>query len=315
MSGSLPERLVSSTRDGSDAFANHPSCLQVIPEDIATEQSSHIIVPSYSAWFDYTSIHAIERRALPEFFSGKNRSKTPETYMACRNFIIDTYRLNPTEYLTVTACRRNCAGDVCAMMRVHAFMEQWGLINYQVDAESRPTPMGPPSTSHFHVLVDTPSGLQTLNPPRMNQPQSATTFAAKNSSPALAVNLDAVKNENSNDSTPGNGVAKDKESSKDSTSNGQSTIGDMLGLKTDQYSKAAKKLALAKQRSNRNWTEQETLLLLEGLEMFKDDWNKVRRIELKLLLARFGVAPALASTERLRTSRVQDRSRTDTSEY
>lgn len=26
---------------------------------------------------------------------------------------------------------------------------------------------------------------------------------------------------------------------------------------------------------NRDWTDQETLLLLEGLEMFKDDWNKV----------------------------------------
>jgi len=41
-------------------------------------------------------------------------------------------RLNPTEYLTSTACRRNLAGDVCAIMRVHAFLEQWGLINYQV---------------------------------------------------------------------------------------------------------------------------------------------------------------------------------------
>jgi hypothetical protein len=25
----------------------------------------------------------------------------------------------------------------------------------------------------------------------------------------------------------------------------------------------------------REWTEQETLLLLEGLELYKDDWNKV----------------------------------------
>ena len=40
--------------------------------------------------------------------------------------------MNPTEYLTSTACRRNLAGDVCAIMRVHAFLEQWGLVNYQV---------------------------------------------------------------------------------------------------------------------------------------------------------------------------------------
>lgn len=50
------------------------------------------------------------------------------------------------------------------LCRVHAFLEQWGLINYQVDAESRPTPMGPPPTSHFHVLADTPSGLVPLQP-------------------------------------------------------------------------------------------------------------------------------------------------------
>ncbi|XP_009464559.1 PREDICTED: SWI/SNF complex subunit SMARCC2, partial [Nipponia nippon] len=132
-------------------------------EDNVTEQTHHIIIPSYAAWFDYNSVHAIERRALPEFFNGKNKSKTPEIYLAYRNFMIDTYRLNPQEYLTSTACRRNLAGDVCAIMRVHAFLEQWGLINYQVDAESRPTPMGPPPTSHFHVLADTPSG---LGPPR-----------------------------------------------------------------------------------------------------------------------------------------------------
>jgi len=39
--------------------------------------------------------------------------------------------------LTVTACRRNLAGDVCAIIRVHAFLEQWGLINYQVAIAKR----------------------------------------------------------------------------------------------------------------------------------------------------------------------------------
>ena len=101
-------------------------------EDNVTEQTHHIIVPSYSAWFDYNGIHSIEKRALPEFFNGRNKSKTPEIYLSYRNFMIDTYRLNPTEYLTSTACRRNLAGDVCAVVRVHAFLEQWGLINYQV---------------------------------------------------------------------------------------------------------------------------------------------------------------------------------------
>ena len=50
--------------------------------------------------------------------------------------------------------------------RVHAFLEQWGLINYQVDSDCRPTGMGPPPTSHFTVMADTPVGIQPINPPR-----------------------------------------------------------------------------------------------------------------------------------------------------
>lgn len=95
-------------------------------------QTHAIILPSYAMWFDMHTIHQTEKKALAEFFNGRNRSKTPAVYKDYRDFMINTYRLNPVEYLTVTACRRNLAGDVCAIMRIHAFLEQWGLINYQV---------------------------------------------------------------------------------------------------------------------------------------------------------------------------------------
>lgn len=91
-------------------------------------------IPTYASWYDSENIHDIEKKSLPEFFSGKNRSKTPVIYKNYREFMINTYRLNPKEYLTVTACRRNLAGDVCAIIRVHGFLEQWGLINYDVSA-------------------------------------------------------------------------------------------------------------------------------------------------------------------------------------
>lgn len=103
-------------------------------------QTHEVIIPSYAAWFDMSKIHAIEKRALPEFFNSRNRSKTPAIYKDYRDFMVNTYRLRPSEYLTVTACRRNLAGDVCAIMRVHAFLEQWGLINYQVWVHSHLTP-------------------------------------------------------------------------------------------------------------------------------------------------------------------------------
>lgn len=156
--------------------------------------------------------------------------------------MIDTYRLNPTEYLTSTACRRNLAGDVCAIMRVHAFLEQWGLVNYQVDGDSRPMPVGPPPTSHFHILSDTPSGLQPVNPPRTTQPSAAKTL------------IDMDKKIGVRQPEP-------------------TAVANNFGLKLDQYSR--KNSSVLKNKATREWTEQETLLLLEGLELYKDDWNKV----------------------------------------
>ncbi|XP_071776234.1 SWI/SNF complex subunit SMARCC1b [Centroberyx gerrardi] len=206
-------------------------------EDNITEQTHHIIIPSYASWFNYNSIHQIEKRALPEFFNGKNKSKSPEIYLAYRNFIIDTYRLNPQEYLSSTSCRRNLTGDVCAVMRVHALLEQWGLVNYQVDAESRPLPMGPPPTPHFNVLADTPSGLAPLQhkPLQVSASQHMLYFPEKTREKPLDCQN--------------------------------------FGLRTDIYARKHPKSKGAS--AGREWTEQETLLLLEALEVYRDDWNKV----------------------------------------
>ncbi|XP_050780606.1 SWI/SNF complex subunit SMARCC2 isoform X7 [Gopherus flavomarginatus] len=241
-------------------------------EDNVTEQTHHIIIPSYAAWFDYNSVHAIERRALPEFFNGKNKSKTPEIYLAYRNFMIDTYRLNPQEYLTSTACRRNLAGDVCAIMRVHAFLEQWGLINYQVDAESRPTPMGPPPTSHFHVLADTPSGLVPLQPKTPQGRQSdSDTKAGRKSKEIEDLVPEVAKAKPELQTSASQQMLSFPDKGKEKPTDLQN-----FGLRTDMYTKKnvpSKSKAAAS--ATREWTEQETLLLLEALEMYKDDWNKV----------------------------------------
>lgn len=216
----------------------------------ATDQTNYIIVPSYSSWFDYNSIHVIERRALPEFFSKNCQSKTPETYLACRNFIIDTYRINPLEYLSVTACRRNLTGDVCAIMRVHAFLEQWGLINYQVELEVRhPAPMGPPPTNHFHVLAETPqsTGLRPID--------SDGRIARSTDEP---VRFKKRKVESSGDD----------ESQKNGASNFGLRLEDYILHNINFQNRGASILS-------REWEESEILALLEGVEKYNDDWNKV----------------------------------------
>lgn len=123
-------------------------------------QTQRVVIPSYAQWFDRDSVHSIEKKSLPEFWAGKSRSKTPAVYREFRDFMVDAFRLNPQEYLTVTACRRSLAGDVASIMRVHQFLEQWGIINYQVDPTTRPALLGPQYTGHFQITLDAPQGLK-----------------------------------------------------------------------------------------------------------------------------------------------------------
>ncbi|CAH8650052.1 unnamed protein product [Dicrocoelium dendriticum] len=316
-----------------------------------TEQAHCIVIPSYSAWFDYNAIHGIERRALPEFFNNQNKSKTPEVYLAYRNFMVDTYRLNPQEYLTFTACRRNLTGDVCSILRVHAFLEQWGLINYQVAAPLTASSsglsggvasgntaaeaarlavaasLGPPSTAHFHILADSVSGLQPIGTQNQTAMASSGTGQSNNPSDAAADPMKSAAIKEPNDLNAAvNGLSKTETQSVEGTTvpsltgavqpNSKSAPSSTNGiapdakppfvgdpsLRTDQYLNSpsavrsvcptangdakpvsapdgapqlAPNATLLKGANQGGWTDQETLLLLEALEMYRDDWNKV----------------------------------------
>ena len=160
-------------KDGEgDAGSPHPPDDDPIQSKASIEASARahlatqrfaVIIPSYSAWFDMNTIHQTEMKSVPEFFNSRNRSKTPGVYKDYRDFMINTYRLNPSEYLTVTACRRNLAGDVCAIMRVHAFLEQWGLINYQVIGSAPGlSPGANVAVRSTRILALLPSALRSL---------------------------------------------------------------------------------------------------------------------------------------------------------
>ncbi|KAM3227759.1 hypothetical protein ACQJBY_059469 [Aegilops geniculata] len=101
----------------------------------AAEDSSHVItVPSYSGWFSYDSISDTERRLLPEFFEGEvaavSGSRGPEAYKYYRNTLVKRFRARPARRLTLTEARRGLIGDVGSVRRVFDFLEEWGLINH-----------------------------------------------------------------------------------------------------------------------------------------------------------------------------------------
>ncbi|WPK23729.1 hypothetical protein PUMCH_000974 [Australozyma saopauloensis] len=148
---------------------------EIIDNDDKTRvrQTHAIVIPSYASWFNINKIHQIERDSLPEFFKTSHPSKSPKIYANYRNFMVNAYRLNPNEYLTLTACRRTLVGDVSTLMRVHRFLNRWGLINYQVNPLFKPayaleklpngSLVGLPNCGDFNVLLDTPRGLFPFN--------------------------------------------------------------------------------------------------------------------------------------------------------
>ncbi|QSL66743.1 hypothetical protein MERGE_001129 [Pneumocystis wakefieldiae] len=269
------------------------------------EQTHEVIIPSYAAWFDMSVINEIEKKSLPEFFNNRNRSKTPSVYKDYRDFMINIYRLNPIEYLTVTACRRNLAGDVCAIMRVHAFLEQWGLINYQIDLETRPSSMGPPFTGHFRVIADTPRGLQPFQPgpgSMTSHGRSLTESPSSQTKTSYHLELrkesyDSIYGKSDNVLTNG---SKQTESGLDLKKQYFCFTCGVECSKLFYHSLKTKKFELCPncysegrfpasffsgdfvkmeetpvKGSKEDWSDQETLLLLEGLEMYDDDWNLV----------------------------------------
>ncbi|CCH60966.1 hypothetical protein TBLA_0D04700 [Henningerozyma blattae CBS 6284] len=274
------------------------------------KQTHPVIIPSFSKWFDLSKIHEIEKKSLPDFFDDSSRFKTPKAYKDTRNFIINTYRLSPYEYLTMTAVRRNVAMDVASIVKIHAFLEKWGLINYQIDPRSKPSLIGPSFTGHFQLTLDTPQGLKPFVPSTLvkSQPQEnatgSTTSNTETTEPTFIkpnkfpVNLSLRSNvyESVNDFNALK--SRDKTSRQINKTYVCHTCGNDTVLirfhnlrakdanlcsrcfQEGHFGANFQASDFIKLENNpsvfkTNWSDQDVLLLLEGIEMYEDQWEKI----------------------------------------
>ncbi|CAI5757849.1 unnamed protein product [Candida verbasci] len=224
---SSDEEVISEKDDDEDKVKQKPTY----------KQTHLIVVPSYASWFNMKKIHNIEKQSLPEFFSTNHPSKSPKIYVNYRNFMINSYRLNPNEFLTLTSCRRNLVGDVGVLMRVHRFLMKWGLINYQVKPQFKPgyavekLPNGQsvdlPYTGDYHVKYDTPRGLFPFET-------------------APKINIDTSK---INELLENGEIKKRKSEIKEEPNK--------------------------KQKIDDNWTSEESNSLIKAVKEFKNDWYKI----------------------------------------
>ncbi|KAF8048187.1 hypothetical protein N665_2625s0008 [Sinapis alba] len=99
------------------------------------------VLPMHSAWFAPNTVDRLERQVVPQFFSGKSPNHTPESYMKFRNAIVLKYIDNPERTLTISDCQGLVDGvDIEDFARVFRFLDHWGIINYCATSQCHPEP-------------------------------------------------------------------------------------------------------------------------------------------------------------------------------
>eukprot|EP01119_Soliformovum_irregulare_P024068 TRINITY_DN8554_c0_g1_i1.p1 TRINITY_DN8554_c0_g1~~TRINITY_DN8554_c0_g1_i1.p1 ORF type:complete len:650 (-),score=233.10 TRINITY_DN8554_c0_g1_i1:250-2199(-) len=234
---------------------------KVVQVEITTP-SPLLSLPERATWFNMAEISPVEERALPEFFDGKFASKSPQIYKEYRDFMINTYQQNPAQYLTQTACRRNLAGDVCAILRVHSFLEHWGLINFNLNPEIQATL---PMKRHLPADSTAPVAKQLIRFEEI--PQKGADFKTRKN-----IFFDSAIEKRTctscgKDCTTDRYHREDIELCSDCFAAGK--------FPEDTQASEYLKLSVPKDPTKNIWTDEETLLLLEALERYGEDWDAV----------------------------------------
>nr|CAG8484458.1 12971_t:CDS:2 [Entrophospora candida] len=252
--------------------------------EILSEYKREVIVPSYSEWFDSNKIHDIEKDAMMEFFNNKNKTKTSETYKKSRDFMINTYHLNPREYLTITTCCKNLPIDV--------------------DSSASSLSIRPLFTKNFNIKTDTPNnGLQDAITQDLSNgrktigisdsPCNSNIFSIAQNIYQPKINITETKNIFDKGKKPKIHTDEQK-STRCSVCSTNFTDVRYHSLKEQEFELCSdcylegrypvtmfsgdfvrlEDLEFSKYKDN-DWTVGETLSLIEGVELFGDDWNMV----------------------------------------
>ena len=174
--------------------------LPKIINTIEKNESENIYLPISASWFNMDNIHEIEMKSLPEFFVGKYPSKTPSIYKNYRNFIINLYRENSSMYLSSKTCLKHLAGDSGAIMRIHSFLEHWGLINFKLNPKFKPNFI--PKAFNFKSPLFIDSSLFMIDNSKKNEniidynePERSLMIKNKNKNVALFYPINKISNE------------------------------------------------------------------------------------------------------------------------
>ncbi|KAI3969244.1 hypothetical protein MKX01_013503 [Papaver californicum] len=250
-----------------------------------------LVVPMHADWFSTNTVHRLERQVVPYFFSGKSGDHTPEKYMDCRNRVVAKYMENPETRLWTGDCQNLVDGiDVHDLNRIVRFLDHWGIINYSAPAPNRDPRIGGPflrEESNGEIHIPSPALRSIYSLIHFDKPKSR--IRPTDICPMLSygggdevADLDQRIREKLTENhchycsqpLPRVYYQSQKESDillcSDCFHEGRFVVGhsSIDFMKVD----SAKALCDLDEDS---WTDQETLLLLEAVEVYHDNWNDI----------------------------------------
>ncbi|ORX61651.1 hypothetical protein DM01DRAFT_1280611 [Hesseltinella vesiculosa] len=121
-------------------------------------KDSTLFTPS---WLDLHEVHEVEKNAMPEWFSSKRRQ---QEYISYRNHYVQQYHASPNNYLLAMSCKQAFpSADLVQLMKIHRFLELHNIINAQIDPRRHwcnPVVDGPHDA---YVSVNIPRQLDDIN--------------------------------------------------------------------------------------------------------------------------------------------------------
>ncbi|XP_031273130.1 SWI/SNF complex subunit SWI3C [Pistacia vera] len=248
------------------------------------------VVPMHSDWFSPATVHRLERQVVPHFFSGKSPEHTPEKYMECRNYIVAKYMDNPEKRLAVSDCQDLVVGvNNEDLNRIFRFLNHWGIINYCAAAPS-PEPwnsgsyLREDSNGEVHVPSAALKSIDSLI--KFDKPmcrlKAAEVYSSSSCHDDDFLDLDNRIRERLSENNcnycsqpiPVVYYQSQKEVDvllcSDCFHEGRFVIGhsslDFIRVDpTKDYGDL----------DGETWSDQETFLLLEGIEIYNDNWNEI----------------------------------------
>ncbi|XP_061363567.1 SWI/SNF complex subunit SWI3D-like [Gastrolobium bilobum] len=258
-------------------------------EAIRSRGTNAHVVPTHCGWFSWSDIHPIEKRMLPSFFNGKTENRTHDIYMEIRNWIMKKFHSNPSIQVELKDLSELNVGDLDARQEIMEFLDYWGLINFHpfpsVDSAVASTSDDGEAEKnslleklyHFENLQLRPPVVQktSLMTPALNSglfPESTIAEElVKQEGPAVEM-LEYHCNSCSADCSRKRYHCQkqaDFDLCTDCFSNrrfgsGMSSL-DFILMEPAEVAGV----------SGGKWSDQETLLLLEALELYKENWNEI----------------------------------------